>query len=299
MALLDGRGKATDVPLDAMRIWVQIQRLPYALKTEVMGWIMGKKLGTVVAVDHKNKKIVDEHLRVCVNLHHSSHISPPRLLEVVLKLDTLSNMKSSQTFASVVVCWEWNTQLRSFAACPRTNVQRLSPLTLRHCHYVEGEKHGAAVPVQPCACWIMLAHGVALLRAALGAAARPVLAGVGAASGDGGSSDIYRAGSCARWSALVAMEGNLQVRRPLKAAATEASKGTWKRTHKEVREEVEIVAYKAAVDKATGRKGGLLPAHVLATGIDLVFSFVNSSAESIGRMLYDDVSVSCKREWKL
>lgn len=38
--------------------------LPFFLKTEDMGWILGKKLGTVIAVSHRNHKIVDEHLRI-------------------------------------------------------------------------------------------------------------------------------------------------------------------------------------------------------------------------------------------
>lgn len=55
-----------DVRLDSFMIWAQIRDLPVPIKTEEMGWILGAKLGTVVAVSHRNKKIVNEHLRVRV-----------------------------------------------------------------------------------------------------------------------------------------------------------------------------------------------------------------------------------------
>lgn len=62
----DGVGNPVDVRLDSLSIWVQIHRLPIILKTEDMGWKLGKKLGTVLAVSHRNNQIVDEHLRVRV-----------------------------------------------------------------------------------------------------------------------------------------------------------------------------------------------------------------------------------------
>lgn len=45
---------------------MQIHDLPIPTKTEEMGWTLGAKLGTVVVVSHRNKKIMDEHLRVRV-----------------------------------------------------------------------------------------------------------------------------------------------------------------------------------------------------------------------------------------
>lgn len=62
---LDGKGNPADVCLNMFKICVQIQGLLVPIKTEDMGWILGKKLGTV-AVSHQNKQIVDEHLRVRV-----------------------------------------------------------------------------------------------------------------------------------------------------------------------------------------------------------------------------------------
>ncbi|XBJ00303.1 hypothetical protein VPH35_020218 [Triticum aestivum] len=64
LAAFDGRGNPEDVPLDSIKIWVQIWGLPVPLKTVEMGKVMGDKLGKVVAVSHKDKMIVDEHLRV-------------------------------------------------------------------------------------------------------------------------------------------------------------------------------------------------------------------------------------------
>jgi hypothetical protein len=40
-AKFDGKGKAADVKLDAMRIWVQIRDLPYPLMKVEMGWLLG------------------------------------------------------------------------------------------------------------------------------------------------------------------------------------------------------------------------------------------------------------------
>lgn len=63
---LDGKENPPDVCLDSFNIWAQIQGLLIFLKTEEMGWILCKKLGTVLAVSHRNKKITDDHLRVHV-----------------------------------------------------------------------------------------------------------------------------------------------------------------------------------------------------------------------------------------
>lgn len=67
-APFDGTGNASDVRLDSIRVWAQIQGLPYELKSEEMGRELGKKLVTVIAVAHKNKLIVDKHLRVRVDM---------------------------------------------------------------------------------------------------------------------------------------------------------------------------------------------------------------------------------------
>lgn len=64
IAEFDGNGNPADMPLVSFKIWVQIRDLPVPIKTEEMGWILGAKLGTVVAVSHKIKKIVDKNLRV-------------------------------------------------------------------------------------------------------------------------------------------------------------------------------------------------------------------------------------------
>lgn len=66
LAAFDGKGKPADVPLDSIKIWAQIWDLPVPIKTLEMGYLLGAKLGKVVAVSHKNKMIVDEHLRVRV-----------------------------------------------------------------------------------------------------------------------------------------------------------------------------------------------------------------------------------------
>ena len=52
--------------LGSIKLWAQIWGLPVPIKTVEMGYILGGKLGTVLAVAHRNKKIVDEHLRVRV-----------------------------------------------------------------------------------------------------------------------------------------------------------------------------------------------------------------------------------------
>lgn len=65
-AEFDGKGKAADVKLDAMRIWVQIRDLPYPLMKVDMGWLLGANLGKVLAVSNRDGVIVDEHLRVWV-----------------------------------------------------------------------------------------------------------------------------------------------------------------------------------------------------------------------------------------
>ncbi|XP_044361032.1 uncharacterized protein [Triticum aestivum] len=62
----DGVGDPVDVRLDSFNIWVQIHGLHVILKTEDMGWKLGKKLGTVLAVSNRNNLIVEEHLRVRV-----------------------------------------------------------------------------------------------------------------------------------------------------------------------------------------------------------------------------------------
>ena len=45
---------------------MQIHGLPVPIKTVEMGWTLGEKLGIVITVSHKNKKIVDEYIRVRV-----------------------------------------------------------------------------------------------------------------------------------------------------------------------------------------------------------------------------------------
>lgn len=62
----DGQGNPAEVHLNSIRLWAQIHKLPFVLKTEEMGWTFGKKLGTVIAVSHRNKMILDEHLRIRV-----------------------------------------------------------------------------------------------------------------------------------------------------------------------------------------------------------------------------------------
>lgn len=66
LTAFDGSGNPMDVPLDSFRIWVQIHGLPVPIKTVEMGWILGDKLGTVIAASHKNKKTIDEYIRVRV-----------------------------------------------------------------------------------------------------------------------------------------------------------------------------------------------------------------------------------------
>lgn len=66
LAAFDGKGSPADVPLDSIKIRAQIWGLPVPIKTVEMGYLLGDKLGKVVAVSHKNKMIVDEHLRVRV-----------------------------------------------------------------------------------------------------------------------------------------------------------------------------------------------------------------------------------------
>ncbi|XP_044449047.1 uncharacterized protein [Triticum aestivum] len=53
-------------PWTPSRFGVQICDLSVPIKTEEMGRILGDKLGMVLAVSHRNKQIVDEHLRVHV-----------------------------------------------------------------------------------------------------------------------------------------------------------------------------------------------------------------------------------------
>lgn len=67
-AAFNGKGNACDVKLDVIQVWAQIHGLPYELKSVDMGWELGRKLGTVVAVAHKKKMIVDKHLRVRVDM---------------------------------------------------------------------------------------------------------------------------------------------------------------------------------------------------------------------------------------
>ena len=62
----DGQGNPAEVDLNSIRLWAQIHKLPFVLKTEEMGWTFGKKLGKVIAVSHRNKMILDEHLRIRV-----------------------------------------------------------------------------------------------------------------------------------------------------------------------------------------------------------------------------------------
>lgn len=62
----DGQGNPAEVHLNSISPWAQVHKLPFVLKTGEMGWTFGKKLGTVIAVSHRNKRIFDEHLRIRV-----------------------------------------------------------------------------------------------------------------------------------------------------------------------------------------------------------------------------------------
>ncbi|KAE8776807.1 hypothetical protein D1007_50498 [Hordeum vulgare] len=66
VAEFDGHGDPANVPLVSLKIWVQIHDLLISIKTEEMGWTLGAKLRTIVVMSHKNKKIIDKHLRVRV-----------------------------------------------------------------------------------------------------------------------------------------------------------------------------------------------------------------------------------------
>lgn len=66
LAAFDGDGNPADVCLDSIKLWAQIWGLPVPIKTVKMGYILGDKLGKVLAVGHRNKKIVDDHLHVRV-----------------------------------------------------------------------------------------------------------------------------------------------------------------------------------------------------------------------------------------
>ncbi|KAE8816262.1 hypothetical protein D1007_06111 [Hordeum vulgare] len=60
------RQQSGRVRLDSIKLWVQIWGLPLPIKTVEMGYILGDKLGKVLTVAHRNKKIIDEYLRMWV-----------------------------------------------------------------------------------------------------------------------------------------------------------------------------------------------------------------------------------------
>ncbi|KAE8774996.1 hypothetical protein D1007_52555 [Hordeum vulgare] len=67
-AEFDGKGDPAGVDLGVMAIWAQVRDLPFELKTESMGWTLGDQLGEVLEVSHRNHIIVQNILRVHVEI---------------------------------------------------------------------------------------------------------------------------------------------------------------------------------------------------------------------------------------
>ncbi|KAE8817566.1 hypothetical protein D1007_04665 [Hordeum vulgare] len=67
-AEFNGKGDPAEVDLGVMAIWAQVRDLPFELKTESMGRMLGDQLGEVLEVSHRNHIIVEKFLRVRIEI---------------------------------------------------------------------------------------------------------------------------------------------------------------------------------------------------------------------------------------
>lgn len=125
-----GKGNASDVRLDTLRIWAQIRVLPFTIKMVDMGWILGKKFGTVVAVSHRNNKIVDEHLRI----HVDHRVDKPLRKDVSFTPTGSKNELSSSSMKNCPIFVFVGHTTEKSAAFPKKCRWCPSPSTLG-CHH--------------------------------------------------------------------------------------------------------------------------------------------------------------------
>ncbi|KAE8794957.1 hypothetical protein D1007_30150 [Hordeum vulgare] len=67
-AEFDGKGDPTEVDLGVMSIWAQVRDVPFELKIESMGRMLGDQLGEVLEVSHRNHIIVEKFPRVRIEI---------------------------------------------------------------------------------------------------------------------------------------------------------------------------------------------------------------------------------------
>ncbi|KAI4999497.1 hypothetical protein ZWY2020_004086 [Hordeum vulgare] len=77
LVAFDGDGNPADVRLYSIKLWAQIWGLLMPIKTVEMGYILGDKLGKVLTVAHRNKKIVDDDEYLRIQVEHLVD-EPPR-----------------------------------------------------------------------------------------------------------------------------------------------------------------------------------------------------------------------------
>ncbi|KAI4990904.1 hypothetical protein ZWY2020_039275 [Hordeum vulgare] len=89
------RQQSGRVRLDSIKLWVQIWGLPVPIKTVEMGYILGDKLGKVLTVAHRNKKIIDEYLRIARFCSIPKEIQKPAFSTDIKASNFWSTMQTS------------------------------------------------------------------------------------------------------------------------------------------------------------------------------------------------------------